>query len=137
MFVASVVVGLGAGGFWAYSYFSEQSAAKDVAAELKTAGISHGKLSQSDCSNSMLTGGSASLSDACKFHDWTTYGIVGTVAAVALVGVTGYMAFGRGSSESPTKTGTTTSRGRVRKPEFSITPVVQANGGGATFRLDW
>lgn len=132
MFVASVVVALGAGGFWGFSYMKEQSAADDASKTLK--GMDHPALSQSDCSSSDPAI-KAALKDACKYKDWTTYGIIGTGVGVALVAVTGYMAFGRGDSESSTKVG---DKGRrVHKPAIAVTPILQPNGGGAAFRIDW
>ena len=139
VFVASVVIGLGAGGFWGYSYWKERDDAKHVNAELARsddpAVNMHGKLTESDCSNAKFKSASGSFSDACSKHNWTTYGIIGTGASVALIAITGYLAFGRGDSESPTKTSPTGAR--TRKPRFAVTPIVQAGGGGALFRLDW
>jgi hypothetical protein len=132
IFVASVIVGLSAGGFWGFSYYKEQSAADKVAGELTG---DHPKLSQSDCSNAMYKAQSKSFKDACKYHDWTTYGIVGTGIGVALIAVTGYMAFGRGDSESSARTSMTGKR--VQKPTIAVTPILQPNGGGAAFRIDW
>jgi hypothetical protein len=132
IFVASVIVGLGAGGFWGFSYYKEQSSADKVAGEL--AG-DHPKLSQGDCSSATYKAESKSFKDACKYHDWTTYGIVGTGIGVALIAVTGYMAFGRGDGESSTRTSMTGKR--VQKPTIAVTPILQPNGGGAAFRIDW
>ena len=132
MFAASVVLTLGAGGFWGFSYYKEQNAADKVGGELRD---EHPSLSQSDCSNATYTNKSKSFKDACKYHDWTTYGIVGTGVGVALVAITGYLAFGRGDAESATKTGMTGRR--VHKPQIAVTPILQPNGGGAAFRLDW
>jgi len=130
MFVASVVVALGAGGFWGFSYYKEQQAADDAAKTLQ--GMPHPALDESSCNDPMYK---TALKDACKYKDWTTYGIIGTGVGVALVAVTGYMAFGRGDSESDTKVGT---RGkRVQKPAIAVTPILQPNGGGAAFRIDW
>lgn len=136
LFVGSVILGVGAGSFWGVSYFKEQSAAKDAKDEL----MRDMSTTDGDCSNSSYKSKSSAFSNACKYKNWTTYGIVGTGVSVLLIGITGYLAFGR-SSESATQThaNTTTGTGtvgrRVRKPPVMITPVVQANGGG--FRIDW
>ena len=130
MFVASVVVALGAGGFWGFSYYKEQQAADDAAKKLQ--GMNHPALDESSCNDPQYK---TALKDACKYKDWTTYGIIGTGVGVALMAVTGYMAFGRGDSESDAKVGT---RGkRVQKPAIAVTPILQPNGGGAAFRIDW
>ena len=135
IFVASVIVGLSAGGFWGFSYYKEQSAADKVAGELTG---DHPKLSQSDCSSATYKAESKSFKDACKYHDWTTYGIVGTGIGVALIAVTGYMAFGRGDSESSSARSSASMTGkRTQKPTIAVTPILQPNGGGAAFRIDW
>ncbi len=108
----------------------EERPADDAAKALK--GTDHPALSEGSCSDPQFK---AALKDACKYKDWTTYGIVGTGVGVALVAITGYMAFGRGDSESAAKVG---DRGkRVHKPVIAVTPIVQPNGGGAAFRIDW
>jgi hypothetical protein len=54
---------------------------------------------------------------------------------VILIGITGYLAFS-GGGETETRPPTATVGRKKRKP-FSVTPVVSADGGGATFQLDW
>lgn len=65
-------------------------------------------------------------------------GWIAGAIGVVVVG-TAYMAFFRGSSETqppPPPPGTQARRVR-KKPQFSVTPVVSVDGGGATFQIDW
>ncbi len=137
MFVVSTIIAVGAGGFWGFSYYKETSEAKKVKDELAAAGVQHGELSPSNCSGSRSAEYrmSKSFASACTWHDRQTYGIIGTGVGVALMAITGYLAFGRGDSESPKSTSTVGRR--VRKPSIAVTPVVSADGGGAAFRIDW
>lgn len=137
MFVASTIIAVGAGGFWGFSYYKENSEGDKVSGELKTANVSHPELGPSNCGESKYQV-SSSFKSACSWHDRKTYGIIGTGVGVALMAITGYLAFGRSDHEAaPPKTTTGPIGRRVHKPTFAVTPVVQADGGGASFRIDW
>ncbi len=138
MFVVSTIIAVGAGGFWGVSYYKETSEAKNVKGELATAGVQHGELSASNCSGARSAEYrmSKSFSSACTWHDRQTYGIIGTGLGVALMAITGYLAFGRGDSAESPKSTSAVGR-RVRKPQIAVTPVVSVDGGGAAFRIDW
>jgi len=58
------------------------------------------------------------------------------VVGVAVIG-SFIMAFVRDTSSGPTETKATASGGHRKRRELAITPVVSANGGGATLRFDW
>lgn len=126
IFVASVIVGVGAGSAWIYTWKKEQDAADavDPGTEGVTVGIGFSCPSDSR------------LDEACKWKRRNGAAIIGTGVSVALIAVSGYMAFGRSSSEKPAASGTTVGR-RARKPAFAVTPVLQTDGGGAAFRIDW
>ena len=79
---------------------------------------------------------SKSFASACTWHDRQTYGIIGTSVGVALMAITGYLAFGRGDSAESSKSVGTVGH-KVRKPSIAVTPVVSADGGGAVVRIDW
>ncbi len=138
MFVVSTIIAVGAGGLWGFSYYKEHADGKNVKGELATVGVQHGELSSSNCSGARSAEYrmSKSFVSACTWNDRKTYGIIGTSVGVALMAITGYLAFGRGdSAESPKSTGTVGRK--VRKPSIAVTPVVSADGGGAAFRIDW
>ncbi len=63
--------------------------------------------------------------------------IAAGVVGLVVVG-TGYMAFFRGKSErSSAPTSASNGRRTKKKSEFLVTPIVSANGGGATFQIDF
>ncbi len=138
MFVVSTIVAVGAGGLWGFSYYKEHSYEKGIKDELAAAGVQHGGLSRSDCSGSRSAEYrmSKSFVSACTWNERKTYGIIGTSVGVALMAITGYLAFGRGESTESVKSTSTVGR-KVRKPLIALTPVVSADGGGAAFRIDW
>jgi hypothetical protein len=70
--------------------------------------------------------------DAFKLQKvgWAATSVVG----VAVIG-SFIMAFVRDTSSGPTET--KTANGHRKRRELAITPVVSANGGGATLRFDW
>ena len=76
------------------------------------------------------------LSKICskyKQHKYTGYSAIGVGVIVIASGI---LTFTHKSSEQPPPPGTTARRVR-KKPQFSVTPVVSVNGGGATFQIDW
>jgi hypothetical protein len=86
-------------------------------------------------SNSQCGSGQASnLNSACNWYTahvvgWVVSGVLGAAVVGSFV-----MAYVRDSGESDTKT---TARGRHKRREVAITPVVTPEGGGATLRFDW
>ena len=78
---------------------------------------------------------SANFRDACQKNTWTAYGIIGVSVSVVAIGITAYMAFGRDESHAPPTS--MTGRRTKKKKAFSVTPVVSADGGGATVQIDW
>jgi len=139
VFGVAVAVGLASGGLWAYSYTKEQDAAKKASKELDAAKAAGGTFTipsgHNGCDDTAVRAASPSFVDACTQRDRTKYGIVGVSVSVVLIGITGYLAF-RGGGETETRPPTATAGRKKRKP-FSVTPVVSADGGGATFQLDW
>jgi len=139
VFGVAVAIGLASGGYWAYSYNKEQSSAKQASTEFAAHQTANPDFvipeGHGDCGDATLEGISAGFKDACSRRDGTKYGIIGVSVSVVLIGVTGYLAF-RGGGATETRPPTATAGRKKRKP-FTVTPVVSADGAGATFQLDW
>ncbi len=128
IFVASVVVGLGAGTAWIYTYKQEQDAADKVDPKLAGTTVGLGFSCPDD----------PSLKTVCKYKRYSGVAVIGTGVSAALIAISGYLAFGRSTSEkSPTTTTNPTVGRRARKPAFAVTPLIRTDGGGAAFRIDW
>jgi hypothetical protein len=84
--------------------------------------------------------GNSKFADGCSGNKISKIGI-GLTIGFGVVGVVGIvMAYARGGTdEKPVSvTGTGTVGHRVKKrPPFAIVPVVGAQGGGATFAMEW
>ena len=139
VFGVAVAAGLASGGFWAYSYKKEQDAAKTASSDFDAYAANNtgfvAPTGHGDCGKQELVDISPAFGDACTQRDRTKYGIIGVSVSVVLIGITGYLAF-RGGGETETRPPTATA-GRKKRQPFSVTPVVSADGGGATFQLDW
>jgi hypothetical protein len=129
VFVASVIVGIGAGTAWIYTWRKEQNAADDVDPSLGGTDVGIGFSCPSD----------KRLDTVCKYKRYNGAAVIGTGVSVALIAISGYLAFGRSTeTRQPAQpTGTGTVGRRTRKPVFAVTPVIQTDGGGAAFRIDW
>jgi hypothetical protein len=139
IFVASIIVGLGAGSAAVYFKLDMDDAAADAAKDDMTKGKDGGGLfSKGDCGNDALNNerDHAAFHQACSSKTKLNVALIGTGVSVALIAISGYLAFGRSHSEKPPNTTGTVGR-RARKPAFAVTPVIQADGGGAAFRIDW
>lgn len=153
VFGVALAAGLGVGGFSFYSFLKWRSTKGDVNATDRQSPKSD-PISDRDCSGGtfkeppapMLMDGSTgdpltakqlgTMDKVCKYRNYNIKsGIVAGAIGVIVVG-TAYMAFFRGSSETQPPPGTTARRVR-KKAQFSVTPIVSADGGGATFQLDW
>jgi len=140
VFGVAVAAGLASGGFWAYSYSKEQDAAELASTQLDTAKKAGGTFTipsgHAGCDDQAVRAASPAFVDACTQRDRTKYGIIGVGVSVVLIGITGYLAFSGGGEATETRPATATAGRKKRKP-FSVTPVISADGGGATFQLDW
>jgi hypothetical protein len=124
----SSVVALGSAGFAVFAITKSRNAA----AEIGVPGID-----QSKCKTNPFPDGDGNLgrlNDAC---DWRTRQLVGWVVtgvagAVALGSF--YMAYMRDGDDSHDQAA---QRGRRKRRELAITPILIPGGGGATVRLDW
>lgn len=135
IFVASVIVGVGAGTAWGLTYHYMNKEA-DTADTNGVAGVDRPNPGTNEGSCDKFPN-ATHFQNACKYQRWNTYSIVGTSVSVALIAVSGYLAFGRSTESAPATTGTRAAGRRTRKPAFAVTPVLQTDGGGAAFRIDW
>ena len=133
IFVASVIVGLGAGSAAVYFKIKMDNAADAAGNDELTRG-----LKEDSCSDKALNNSSAhpDFYDACHHRTKTNIALIGTGVSVALIAISGYLAFGR-STETHGAPATGTVGRRTRKPVFAVTPLIQTDGGGAAFRIDW
>lgn len=93
-------------------------------------------ISQENCGlpSQLNTADQKNFDSACRWHKrqifgWVATGVVGTAAIASFV-----MAYLRDGSSSETSTA---SRGRRKRRELVVTPIVTSQGGGATLRFDW
>lgn len=134
IFVASVIVGVGAGTAWGLTWHYMNKEA-DIPDTNGVAGTDRpGPMTNEESCDKFPN--ATHFQNACKYHRWNTYSIVGTSVSVALIAVSGYLAFGRSTEDTPS-TSTRTAGRRARKPAFAVTPMIQTDGGGAAFRIDW
>ncbi len=125
VFIASVIVGIGAGTAWIYTWRKEQTAADESGLPGTKVGIGF------SCPSA------PQLETACKYKRYNGVAVIGTGVSVALIAISGYLAFGR-STETRNAPATSTVVGRrTRKPAFAVTPVISTDGGGAAVRIDW
>jgi len=132
-FGVAVVAGIASGGYWAYSYTQMTSARDKIPGELTAANMPGRAVSDADCGKADLAG-IGSFQDACSAKDGTMYGMIGVGVSAVAIAITGVLAFKGGDEAAPV--GSVARRG-AKKRAISLTPIVSANGGGATFRLDW
>jgi len=137
IFVASVIVGVGAGTAWGLTWHYMKKEA-DIPDTNGVEGVDRPgpKTDEGSCGNKNFEK-ATHFQNACKYQRWNTYAIVGTSVSVALIAVSGYLAFGRSDSSEKAPSGASTVGRRTRKPAFAVTPVIQTDGGGAAFRIDW
>lgn len=138
VFVASVIVGVGLGSAAIYFNSEMRDGADDAGKDPATRGKSGGGVfSDGDCGNSDLNSSAhKDFQRACTNKSRQNLALLGTGVSVALIAVSGYLAFGRSESNKPSS-GTAITGRRTRKPAFAVTPVLQTDGGGAAFRIDW
>ncbi|MDB4960588.1 MAG: hypothetical protein JWP01_587 [Myxococcales bacterium] len=139
VFVVSLAATAGLAGYSAFAFYKQGTSADELnMASNKPVGTSD-KFGPSDC-NSADADVTAFLKEPCKWHKqhkYTAYAAVGV--GVVVVG-SGILAFMRGSSErsAPVAAVPPSTGHRARKKrQFSVTPVVSVDGGGATFQIDW
>ena len=126
VFYGALVTGVGVGGFslgaWVKWKHSDLPKVESPQA-----------LGPADCGSKSVRDGNARFDTMCSWRSYNIYsGIAAGVVGVVVVG-SGIMAF-RGASESSAPA----VAGKARKrPQFSITPIVSPEGGGATFQFDW
>jgi hypothetical protein len=132
IFVASVIVGVGAGSAWGYTAYKMYDERDRSAMEVPKG------TSESECGKSTYDNSEhPHFQKACKWQGYTPYAVIGTGVSVALIAISGYLAFGRSTTTEKAPSATGTVGRRVRKPAFAVTPLIQTDGGGATFRIDW
>ena len=134
IFVASVIVGLGAGSTAVFFKIKMDNAADLAGNDPMTKG-----LKDDACDDGMLNNHEthADFYNACHHRTKLNIALVGTGVSVALIAITGYLAFGRSTETRPPPSTTGTVGRRTRKPAFAVTPVISTDGGGAAFRIDW
>lgn len=141
IFGVSLAAGAAVGGFSVYSFLKWRSTKDDVNVRAGQATISEGncsggKFTQPGGGDPLDAAQTGTMGDVCKYRNYNIKaGIVAGAIGVLVVG-TAYMAFFRGSAETQPAPGTASRRVR-KKPQFSVTPVVSTEGGGATFQIDW
>lgn len=135
VFYVSAAATVGLAVYSGFAFMKQGSAVDDANASMnKPAGM--GTFGPDDCGSSDPAV-KAFLEDTCKWnkqHRYTAYAAIG-VGAIMLT--SGVFAFFRGSSERPATTTSSTTGRRTPKKQFSLTPIVSADGGGATFQIDW
>ncbi len=141
IFGVTLVAGLGVGAFSTYSFMKWRGDKGDVGlrfgqAEVGSSNCSGGSFKQPGGGAPLDAAQTKKMQDVCTWRNYNIKsGIVAGAIGVLVVG-TAYMAFFRGSAETQPAPGTASRRVR-KKPQFSVTPVVSAAGGGATFQIDW
>lgn len=143
VFGVVLVAGLASGGYWAYSYMKERDAADAAGGEIRAYNMDPANTVKlktdpgpSDCGNTDFNAAGPSFKKACDHRNGTKYGIIGASVSVVALAISGVLAF-RGGSETEQRPATATGPRRSKKRQFSVTPVVSTDGGGATFQLDW
>jgi PEGA domain len=133
IFVASVIVGLGAGSTAVFFKIKMDSAADDAGNDPMTKGL------KDDACDGALNNHTAHADfyNACHHRTKLNAALVGTGVSVALIAISGYLAFGRSTETRNPPPATGTVGRRTRKPAFAVTPVISTDGGGAAFRIDW
>ena len=134
IFVASVIVGLGAGTTAVFFKIKMDNAADLAGNDPMTKG-----LKDDACSDAALNNHAdhADFYNACHHRTKLNIALVGTGVSVALIAISGYLAFGRSTETRNPPPATGTVGRRARKPAFAVTPVISTDGGGAAFRIDW
>jgi hypothetical protein len=141
VFFVSLAATAGLAGYSAFAFYKQGKTQDDLNKlpdGMKPAGGS-AKFGPDDC-NSNEPGVKDFLKDACKWHKQHKYTAYAAVGVGVIVVGSGILAFVRGSSErsAPVASVPSTTGSRARKKrQFSVTPVVAADGGGATFQIDW
>jgi hypothetical protein len=121
VFYATTVAGAGALGFTLWQY----KMATDKADK-----ITDMRATQKDCKGATRD----DLKEVCRHYSlytigWITSSVLGAAAIGSFV-----MAYVRDGGGTETRT---VDRGRRKRREFAVTPVVTPDGGGATLRFDW
>lgn len=144
-FFTSAAVTVGGAALWILSRESQKDAAGAVGTELEDGVITAPTTWVSGTSADGFCGDSSAFVDgmgrqstnfqkACDMKDRTMYGAIGV--GVGVVGMAiGYFVL-RNTREAEARPVGVVGQ-RARKRPFSVTPVVSAEGGGATFRIDW
>ncbi len=143
IFGVTLAAGVGLGGFSLYSWLEWRKAKDSI-----TLVDPQPKVGDKDCSGGKFTeprGGEdldtdqvTAMRRACRYLNYNIKSGIAAGAIGVLVVGSAYMAFFRGSSETrPAPAPGTASRRVRKKPQFSVTPVVSVDGGGATFQIDW
>jgi hypothetical protein len=124
--VGTTAIGVGAGAYAIYEWTQSTNEAKKI----KTLNGSK-PLTNSDCGGSF---NDDAFTSACSHRTKEIVGAV--VAGVFGVAAAGsfYLAFIRDRDHTETQTA---NRGRKKRRELAITPIVTPDGGGATLRIDW
>jgi hypothetical protein len=137
VFYGTTALGLAGAGFAFYEWRQQVDNANHT---ITTKGPNKGSVTEADCgaldsAPSMFNMIDGKLRNACKAHDrWKLGVIIGSVAGAAAIS-SFIMAYVRNSgSESETKT---SDRGHRKRRELVVTPVITAQGGGATLQFDW
>lgn len=130
------VLTAGAGTAWIYGYTKVRGRDNDeISADL---GSSASNISDSDCDKSNFRSMSPAFDKVCSGYEMTRWAIPTTIVLGLGTVITGYLAFRSGGAETPPPPTTTTGRrSKRRDANVSVTPIISADGGGATFRLDW
>lgn len=134
VFVGSVLVAAGGGGWWAYNY-GKLNDVKDEQCRRGARGCTATEMPYTGNSDPDLVD-SNERGDKAKVNTWVGGVVMGVGLGVAAVAFyKGFIATSKSSSERSTAAKT---RGkRQRRDRFVVTPIVAPDGGGATIRLDW
>jgi hypothetical protein len=130
VFYVSLVAGVGLAAWSGITYKQMKDIQKDPPPGLpeKTDGSMYGP---DDCGSDV-----DDLSKICSKYNQHKYTAYAAIGVGVIVIASGILTFTHKSSEQPQAPGTAGRRVR-KKPQFSVTPVVSVDGGGATFQIDW
>ncbi|HEY4177587.1 MAG TPA: PEGA domain-containing protein [Kofleriaceae bacterium] len=131
VFWGALVVGVAGGGFSVYSYTRSTHYGDMIP---KNNGLVNGA---SDCGKSLPDGTSykSNFDTACSWHTRELYSGIGAGVVGAFAAFSFYMAYLR-SDNTEQQPVSPTALNKKRRT-MTVTPVVSAEGGGATFQLDW